>query len=243
MRKRTLRNSLFAVGGILLVAIVIWQLTKTYTSAEPLSESDAIDLVEKMYNGKNAEVSQEGDVYKIKFKSNSGIYEIDIHRKTGDITNLTKISQEPQEKTEAEIRDILAKEQAGEIQTIEKKLEQEQTYYYATVLEGNTESIYKLKATTGEIVDVVQNMKQPENPPETKPTTPEPPAGTIQQITEQQAIELALQHVEGVVDEVEFEEEEGQYYYFVEIETNQGEEKIVQIHPISGEVITIVLED
>ncbi|MEH7382931.1 PepSY domain-containing protein [Bacillus sp. JJ1533] len=248
MRKRTLRNSLIAAGGILLTAIVIWQLTKSYTSAEPLSESDAINLVEKMYNGKDTEVSQEGDVYQIKFKIDSGMYKIDVHRKTGDITNLTKLSQEPQEKTEDEIREIVSNEQTGEIKTIEKKMEQEQPYYYATVIKGDTESTYKLRANTGEIVDVVQNEKQPQTPPETnpatpKPTKPKPPIETVQRITEQQAIELAIKHVAGVVDDVEFEEEGGQYYYFVEIETNQGEEKIVQIHPISGEVITIVLED
>ncbi|MEH7222766.1 PepSY domain-containing protein [Bacillus sp. JJ1566] len=240
MRKRTLRNSLFAVAGILIAAIIIWQLTKTFTSAEPLSESDAINLVEKMYSGKNTNASRKGDVYKIKFEIDSGIYEIDVHRKTGDISNLTKVSQEALEKTESEIRDILEKDQAGEIKTIEKKVEQEQTYYYATVIKGDTEATYKLQAKSGEIVDVVQNMKQPQNPTEPKSTTPNP---TVQQITEKQAIDLALQHVEGVVDEVEFEEENGQYYYFVEVETNQGEEKIVQIHPISGEVITIVLED
>lgn len=243
MRNRTLRNSLLAVGGILLAVFVIWQLTNTYTSAEPLSESDAIDLVEKMYSGENTQVSQEGDVYKIKFEIDSGVYKIDIHRKTGDITNLTKVSQEPQEKNEAEIREIITKQQAGEIKTIEKKVEQQQTYYYATVIEGDTETTYKLQARSGEIVDVVQNKKQPQNPPTTNPTTPKPPTETVQRITEQQAIELALQHVEGVVEDVEFEEENEQYYYFVEIETNQGEEKVVQIHPISGEVITIVLED
>ncbi|RFB15001.1 hypothetical protein DZB84_13910 [Bacillus sp. HNG] len=243
MKKRTLRNSLLAIGGTLLVAIVIWQLTKTYTSAEPLSETDAIDLVEKLYSGENTEVSRAGDFYKIKFEIDSGIYQIDVDRKTGDITNLTKLTQEPQEKTEAEIKEILAKEQTGDIKTIEKKHEEDETYYFATVINGDTESTYKLHAKTGEIVDVVQNKQQTQNPPETMPTTPKPPTETIQQITEQQAIEIALQHVQGFVDDVEFEEEAGQYYYFVEVETNQGVDKTVQIHPISGEVITIVLED
>ncbi|WP_010676509.1 PepSY domain-containing protein [Bacillus timonensis] len=240
MRNKTLRNSLLAITGILIAAFVIWQLTKTYTSAEPLSESDAIDIVEKMYSGKNPEVSLEGDVYKITFENKQGNYEIDVHRKTGDIINLTKISEKSQEKTEAEIREILAKEQAGEIKTIDKKIEQDEVYYYATVVEGETGSTYKLQAITGEIVDVVQNGKEPQNASEQVPSTPEPP---VQQISEQQAIELALQHVKGVVDEVELEEEEGQYSYFVEVETDQGEEKIVQVHAISGEVISIVLED
>lgn len=239
MRNRTLRNSLFAIGGILLAAIVIWQLTKSYTSAEPLSENDAIDLVENIYSGKKTEVSREGDVYKITFEIDSGIYEIDVHRKTGDIANLKQITQKPQEKTDAEIREILEKEQTGEIKTIEKKIEQDEAYYYATVIDGDTEIIYKLNAATGEIIDVVHNKMPPKNPPQ----TPETPAGTVQRITEQQAIEIALTRVKGAIEEVELEEEAGQYYYFVEIETAEEEEITVQVHAISGEVISIVMDD
>lgn len=249
MRKGTLRKSLLAVAGIVVATFVIWQLTKTFTSAEPLTENDAIDLVDKMYSGKNTEVSREGDIYKIKFEIESGIYEIDVNRKTGDVTNLTQISQEPKEKTEAEIRDILAKENAGEIKSIEKKDEKDKTYYYVIVTKGETESTYKLETATGKIVDVVEEKKQPQTPPETKPSTPEkpdtqePPSKTVQRISEQQAINLALKHVNGTVDDVELEEESGQLYYFIEIENAHEEEFTVQVHAISGEVKAIVSED
>jgi uncharacterized membrane protein YkoI len=243
MKKGTLPKSLLAVAGIIIATVVIWQLTKTFTSAEPLSQKDAIGLVEKMYSGENTEVSREGDVYKIKFEIESGIYEIDVNRKTGDVTNLTQISQEPREKTEAEVRDILAKEKAGEIKTIEKKNEQDKAYYYATVTKGETEATYKLETTTGKIVDVVENKKQPQTPPETTPNTQEPPTKTAQRISEQQAIELALKVVNGVVDDVELEEEAGQLYYFIEIEDTQEEDFTVQVHAISGEVKAIVSED
>lgn len=243
MKKGTLPKSLLAVAGIIVATVVIWQLTKTFTSAEPLSEKDATRLVEKMYSGENTEVSREDDVYKIKFEIESGIYEIDVNRKTGDVTNLTQISQEPQEKTEAEVRDILAKEKAGEIKTIEKKNEQDKAYYYATVTKGETEATYKLETTTGKIVDVVENKQQTQTPPETTPNTQEPPTKTAQRISEQQAIELALKVVNGVVDDVELEEEAGQPYYFIEIEDAGEEEFTVQVHAISGEVKAIVSED
>lgn len=249
MKKGTLPKSLLAVAGILIATFVIWQLTKTFTSAEPLTEKDATRLVEKMYSGENTEVSREGDVYKIKFEIESGIYEIDVNRKSGDVTNLTQISHEPREKTETEIREILAKEKAGEIKTIEKKNEQDKAYYYATVTKGETEATYKLETKTGKIVDVVENKQQPQNPPETTPNTPdkpntqEPPIKTAQRITEQQAIELALKVVNGAVDDVELEEEAGQLYYFIEIEDAQEEEFTVQVHAISGEIKAIVSED
>ncbi len=239
MKKGTLPKSLIAVAGIIIATFVIWQLTKTFTSAEPLTEKDAIDLVEKMYSGENTEVSREGDIYKIKFEIESGIYEIDVNLKSGDVTNLTQISHEPREKTEAEIRDILAKEKAGKIKTIEKKNEQDKAYYYATVTKDKTEATYKLETTTGKIVDVVVNKQQQQTPPETKPNTQEP----AQRISEQQAIELALKQVNGAVDDVELEEEAGQLYYFIEIEDVGEEEFTVQVHAISGEVKAIISED
>lgn len=243
MKKGTLPKSLLAVAGIIIATVVIWQLTKTFTSAEPLTEKDATRLVEKMYSGENTEVSRDGDIYKITFEIESGIYEIDVNRKTGDVTNLTQISHEPREKTEAEVRDILAKEKAGEIKTIEKKNEQDKAYYYATVTKGETEATYKLETTTGKIVDVVENKQQPQTPPETTPNTLDPPTKTAQRISEQQAIELALKVVNGVVDDVELEEEAGQLYYFIEIEDAGEEDFTVQVHAISGEVKAIVSED
>src|SRR5690606_23113522 len=246
MKKKTLRNSLFTVAGILIATIVIWQLTKTFTSAEPLTESDAINLVEKMYNGKNTEIQRIGDIYKIKFEIDSGVYEIDVSQKTGDVTNLTQISKKSQEKTESEIREIVANEEAGEIQTIEKKEEQDQSYYYVTAIKGDTEATYKLQTTTGKIVDVVERKQVADNPPEPskqEPETPKTPTQTTQRISEQQAIEIALKVVPGEVDDVELEEEAGHLYYFIEIEDAQDEEYTVQVHSISGEVKSVYSED
>ncbi|WP_449537522.1 PepSY domain-containing protein [Ferdinandcohnia sp. Marseille-Q9671] len=247
MRNISLKKSIIGLGVILVATIIIWQMTKTLTSAEPLSEQEALDIVEKMYSGKNTEVSLDGDVYKIQFEIESGKYVIDVDRETGDVTNLTKISQEPREKTENEIRDILAKEQVGEIKTIEKKVEQDQAFFYATVQKDDVQATYKLRASTGDIVDVVQQANPIKEPPvETEQPakeTPPPPKETANLITEEEAIQLALLKVKGTVDDVELEQEGGQSYYYVEIETAQEEDATVKVHAISGEVLTISWDD
>ncbi|MFT4412843.1 PepSY domain-containing protein [Fredinandcohnia humi] len=236
MRKSTL--TIVAVVGILIATLLIWQLTKTFTSAEPLSENEAGEIVEKMYNGKIGEIKLQGDLYKITFELNTGIYKIFVHRETGEVTNLSRIPQKNQSKelTEETLREIIKKQKSGEIKRIEKKEEQDQLFYYVTVQSAEKESTYKLHGATGEIVDVV-TKETPTDSPVTPPTTKV-------RITEEEAKEIALQHSSGVIEEIELEEVNGQLYYFVDVENEQDEEEgTVQIHAISGEVISIVWDD
>src|SRR5690606_36708121 len=121
------------------------------------------------------EIQRIGEKYKIKFQSDSSVYDINVRQNTGDVTNLTQRSKKSQEKTESEIREIVANEEAGEIQSIEKKEEQDQSYYYVTAIKGDTEATYKLQTTTGKIVDVVERKKVAENPPEPSKQEPETP--------------------------------------------------------------------
>lgn len=61
-------------------------------------------------------------------------------------------------------------------------------------------------------------------------------------LTEQQAIELALQEVNGKLDSVDFEKTTDGGNYFIEIE--QGDEEIiVQIHAITGKILSIQFDD
>ncbi|MFS0863936.1 PepSY domain-containing protein [Fredinandcohnia sp. 179-A 10B2 NHS] len=246
MRKINLRTTIIAVLIVFVATFGVWQLTKTYPSAEPLSESDASKLVEGMYNGKIiGDITIEGEVYKVTFELETGVYEINVHRETGEVTNLTKIPQEEllKELSEENIREIIRSQQAGDIEKIERKEEEKQAYFYVQV-QGNEGNVnYKLDAITGDIVEVIQqeNIDQP-NTPVNDPTNP--PNETVRRITEQEAIQIALQQIRGKVDEVELEEKNGQPYYFVDIENEEKEEEgTVQIHAISGEVITIVWDD
>lgn len=67
-----------------------------------------------------------------------------------------------------------------------------------------------------------------------------------QKITEKQAIEIALKKVKGEVeeiDDVDFEIENGQPYYYIEIETTDDIEYEFQIHAITGEIRSIEIDD
>lgn len=78
-----------------------------------------------------------------------------------------------------------------------------------------------------------------EEPSEPTPAKEEPPS----QITEQEAIGIALEKMTGTVEEVELEVSNGVLYYLVEIEANDQQEATIQVHSITGEVISITWDD
>src|SRR5699024_6376745 len=74
---------------------------------------------------------------------------------------------------------------------------------------------------------------------EAKPAKQEKPKN----ISEKKAIQIALDTVKGEVDDVDLERSNGQLYYFIEVETAEDTEAEIQIHAITGEVISIEWDD
>jgi uncharacterized membrane protein YkoI len=83
------------------------------------------------------------------------------------------------------------------------------------------------------------NHAAEEEPVEPTPSKEEPPS----QITEQEAIGIALEKMAGTVEEVEIEESNGISYYLVEIEANDQQEATIQVHSITGEIMSVTWDD
>ncbi|KZS45906.1 peptidase M4 [Paenibacillus glucanolyticus] len=69
---------------------------------------------------------------------------------------------------------------------------------------------------------------------------PEPPKTMI---TKEQATKLSLGKVAGTVEDVEYRESKSSRYYLVEIEREDGREATIQVHAITGEIMTITWDD
>ena len=85
---------------------------------------------------------------------------------------------------------------------------------------------------------VQKNSEQQPNEQITEPKPEENPSV----LTEQQAIDIALKEVPGELDSVEFEKTTNGGNYFIEIEQGDNE-IIVQIHAITGKILSIQYED
>lgn len=76
--------------------------------------------------------------------------------------------------------------------------------------------------------------------PEEKPTIEEPEV--VKPLTEQQVIEIARSKFNGDVDEIEFVGTNDGGYYNVDIE-NAEDEATLQIHALTGKILTITYDD
>lgn len=61
-------------------------------------------------------------------------------------------------------------------------------------------------------------------------------------LTEAEATEIALREVDGQVDDVDTGESNGEPFFLVEIERDDGE-AVVQVHAITGEIMTITWDE
>ncbi|KOR76197.1 PepSY domain-containing protein [Paenibacillus solani] len=68
----------------------------------------------------------------------------------------------------------------------------------------------------------------------------EPPATMI---TKEYAIKLSLEKVPGKVEDVEYRESKSSRYYLVEIEREDGREATIQVHAITGKIMTVTWDD
>lgn len=173
---------------MIIAGVVLWQLFTNLTAAELLTEKQATSKVESLYNGKIVKVREHNQVFVIELELDTGKFEIEINRKTGEIGSLTKLNHQ------------ISKQPANEGQ-----------------------------------------QEEPTDQP--TDTNPPPTDHQNQLISEEEAKEIALQQINGTIDEFETKDIYGVIYYFVEVERNDGEEGTVQIHGFTGEVVSISWDD
>jgi uncharacterized membrane protein YkoI len=230
-----------AVLGIILLILVGWQLRgAVFSGTAPITKAEASEMVKAQYKGEVLTVSEDKDTFVMTMELDNNQYEVKVNQETGEIANLVRISKgkdkNEQKISEKEIREIVRENQQGDIKSVEEKQEKGKSFYYAIVQSGTEKTIVKLESETGKVIDKVTE-KIPDK--ETIPTPQEP----SKKLTEKEATKIALQKVQGEIDDVELEELNGVSYYLVEIEREDEQEATVQINSISGEVISIVWDE
>ncbi|GAB6927645.1 hypothetical protein JCM10914A_16280 [Paenibacillus sp. JCM 10914] len=85
-----------------------------------------------------------------------------------------------------------------------------------------------------------------EGPTEGAPGDPKDPGAAdfpTTMITKEQAVKLSLEKVAGTIEDVEYRESKRSRYYLVEIEQADGREATVQVHAITGEIMSLTWDD
>ena len=202
--------------SIILIGFLITIAGKQLITPHELTTKEISERIEQVYNAKIQTIVEKDDSFLASFNKNGSIFEVNIHAVTGQLSNLTLVHKKIEPPAKAEQKDTTTEESS--------KTEQPKT-------DTKTE--------------------QPENEPKTeRPKTTAPNTGKVETqqpkpvkplLTEQQAIAIALKEVPGELDSVEFKSSADGGSYFVEIE--QEDEVTVQIHAITGKILSIQYDD
>jgi len=212
---------IISVVFLIMASIVLLFIQYRFFQAEPYSEAGAIQHIEAIYNGQVKQTEKRGNNYKMVFSRDGAIYTVLLDAASGQVKELElKETERKALLSEKQIKQLMASAY-GEVENIKLN----HTVYTVLVENKDTQKELTIDAYTGKVLTEkdIQPVKQPEG-------------GGV--LSEQQAIKIALQQLNGEIDSVDYEETEDGGYYLVEIETKE-EEAVFQIHAISGKVMSV----
>ncbi|TFE00394.1 hypothetical protein E2626_12850 [Jeotgalibacillus salarius] len=202
-----------------------------------MSQEEAIQLINERYPGSNAELVEEsGNTFLFSLENDQGFYELEIDRENNSVAYLENISlhdrqseADQKEITEEEAIEVARQRSDGEVvsSTLSESNGQKN---FEVVLEEETRIVTLLvNAISGEAEVTNEESKETEEP--------------ARILSEPEAIEIALDAVNGEVDDVDLEQSNGVTYFLIEIESDDDDEATVQVNAITGEVMSTVWDD
>lgn len=152
--------------------------------------------------------------------------------------------------TMAETGEQIARQYSG---TVIKSDEQNGLFTYT--IEVPAQGAYELSVNpeTGEVVDMNRSLEEEaESAAEEEASAGEElelskehsfSREEAKQLTPEEAGQIALAKVPGVIDDIELGDEEETGFYIVDIDAENGEEATVQVNTVSGEIASISWDD
>ncbi|WP_194539983.1 PepSY domain-containing protein [Paenibacillus sp. FSL W7-1279] len=207
------------LGIVMLVAVMIivnavWSPFSRSTSA--MSMDEVVEEVLSQYpGGEITKTALDGGVYRLELQSATGTYEMTVDARQGDI-----VSIEQRDKTA-----VKPDPEPGGPREPDQPTEPDPDNPPSEPADNGGKGAAE-GAGDGESGN--------------GSGTSEPPATMI---TKEYAIKLSLEKVPGTVEDVEYRESKSSRYYLVEIERADGREATIQVHAITGKIMTVTWDD
>ncbi|KAF0817916.1 PepSY domain-containing protein [Cytobacillus sp. FSL R5-0377] len=229
-----MKKKLVIAGFVLLLAAILVFAAIQFTNvsaSESITEGEARELIKDRYQGEIQNLKKVNSNYMIEMKKGEALYEIMLSENGGDILSFEKKEQDSigkqKQLDEEKIKKIIRAEEPGEVLSMKKVTHKEKSAFEAIVQKDEDKIKITVDAQTGEVVSrYTEEVKSP-----------------VKNLTEEEAIQIALKSEPGEVDDISFEESERGSYYLVEIEKDDGREAAVEIHAITGEVLSVSWDD
>jgi uncharacterized membrane protein YkoI len=237
MKRKQWLWGIASICFISLVIMVMFQLIKPASTEQAVTEQEAVNMVKARYSGTIKKLNHEKGRYIIQLERDTGLYELIIDEKTGDVSSLMKLESYTEQGrntvaqdnllNEQEVKEIVLNKLGKNVDRVDKQFEGETPVYRIFVKESTSETIIVIDASSGAILSN-----------ETKQT----PLVTTK-LTEEEAKNIALQQVSGTVDEIDTENVNNVPFYYIEVELENGNEATVEINAITGEVKSLTWDD
>lgn len=249
------RGWVIAISLLLLIGLVfgareMW----AEKNEQALSKKEAVEAVQEKYSANVKKISLRDDAYDVRLENKFGIYNLQLDKNTGDIQRLYPIqmfsSDEKEKKesshkgsTQPKINERQAKQKAlermngkGEVTNIELNTEEGRPVYTVTTQNAKRQAEMAIDGNSGDILF----YSTQEDDRESEKSSKEQKSSKIK-VTPEKAKQIALSKVNGSIDEIELESEDGSYVYEIEIETEDDEATVI-IQAYTGEVLSVTFE-
>lgn len=215
-----------------------------------LSEEEVVTIAKEVLDGTVDDIELEWEdgrlVYEVELKFTGEDYDFDIDAHTGEIINIdgnllkTPIAEEVDITIQQAQQMALDHFGTGNIREIELEKNNGRYIYELEVRIAGEDGDVSVDATNGEILYVEDDLREVlEKVAEKGNGEKQPKEQLKEQITAQQAIEIALNHVGGgTVDDVDLEKENGRFIYEIEIEQENNKEVDVVVDAHTGEILS-----
>ena len=216
---------------IIIVGAGAVYMLKLTSEEETVTKEEIQSRIEQMYGGSVSNLIRKKDRYIAQINRQDGLYEIVADTSKGDIISITLLEQAAKQqlpiKTKDDIQSIVSSEYEGTIERMVLSSETEQPFYAVDIAKDETLITLTIDALTGSILDSKK-----------KQTTAEQAL-----ISKDQAIIKAKTQLTGEVQYITYEETSDGGYYLIEIESEDDREAVIQVHGVSGEILSVTWDD
>ncbi|NJP38507.1 PepSY domain-containing protein [Alkalicoccus luteus] len=234
MTRKTIQLILIPSAAVAALAAVLFLF---FQQEEAIEGSAVIETLENRYQAEVSNLYLEADGYHASFETASGEYEAIIDPVTGEVLALEQIRvlEETEETasqdilTEEEIRSITEDTVSGEVDVTAVELEDEDgaPHYSVAFQVDNRSGRLEIDALSG-AVDLFTLEEE----------------ASLEPLSEEEAVAIALEEHQGEVDDIDLEEENGRLVFEIEIENGEGGvDADIVIDAYTGEVLSVIYDD
>jgi uncharacterized membrane protein YkoI len=224
---------LSAIGASALIVIVV-AVMALRGGGEAMAAPDVEQKLLNMYGGEVRNIVQDGDVYRVTLERIDGVFEAVVDSDGGAIISMER-TESVDPIPEADMKAKIAEQYGSEPSSIALK----NNVYSATVESETQTTEAEYDAVTGEQIKESVTEKEPAEPPAQE----EAPKQSVR-LTPSEAGAIAVKEIPGELDDdIDFEDTEDGGYYMVQVETADDREADIQIHAITGKILTISWDD